>query len=109
MVPELQKGHTYYRCPRPGCPTKTVREEALVAGIEACLLRTELSVPDIAEFERRIEAWIASDEAHEREKLERSLSVACRKRPVNSAQIEKLASGIQRQLETLGESSAVAH
>jgi len=43
-------------------------------------------------------------EPFEREKLERSLSVACRKRPVDNAQIEKLASGIQRQLETLGES-----
>lgn len=43
-------------------------------------------------------------EPFEREKLERSLSVACRKRPVDSTQIEKLASGIQRQLETLGES-----
>ena len=42
-------------------------------------------------------------EPFEREKLERSLSVACRKRPVDAAQIEKLASGIQRQLETLGE------
>ncbi|MBA4307569.1 MAG: transcriptional regulator NrdR [Sphingopyxis sp.] len=43
-------------------------------------------------------------EPFEREKLERSLSVACRKRPVDTVQIEKLASGIQRQLETLGES-----
>jgi transcriptional repressor NrdR len=43
-------------------------------------------------------------EPFEREKLERSLSVACRKRPVDAAQIEKLASGIQRQLETLGDS-----
>ena len=43
-------------------------------------------------------------EAFDREKLERSLSVACRKRPVDNAQIEKLASAIQRQLETLGES-----
>jgi transcriptional repressor NrdR len=43
-------------------------------------------------------------EPFEREKLERSLTVACRKRPVDAAQIEKLASGIQRQLETLGES-----
>lgn len=42
-------------------------------------------------------------EPFEREKLERSLHVACRKRPVDSAQIEKLASAIQRQLETLGE------
>jgi len=43
-------------------------------------------------------------EPFEREKLERSLSVACRKRPVDHAQIEKLASAIKRQLETLGES-----
>ena len=43
-------------------------------------------------------------EPFDREKLERSLSVACRKRPVDNMQIEKLASAIQRQLETLGES-----
>ena len=43
-------------------------------------------------------------EPFEREKLERSLSVACRKRPVDASQIEKLASAIQRQIETLGES-----
>ena len=43
-------------------------------------------------------------EPFEREKLERSLSVACRKRPVDASQIEKLASAIQRQLETLGDS-----
>ena len=47
-------------------------------------------------------------EPFEREKLERSLSVACRKRPVDAAQIEKLASAIQRQLETLGESEIEA-
>ena len=43
-------------------------------------------------------------EPFDREKLERSLSVACRKRPVDNMQIEKLASAIQRQLDTLGES-----
>lgn len=43
-------------------------------------------------------------EPFDREKLERSLTVACRKRPVDAAQVEKLASGIQRQLETLGDS-----
>ena len=47
-------------------------------------------------------------EPFEREKLERSLRVACRKRPVDAAQIEKLASAIQRQLETLGESEIEA-
>jgi transcriptional repressor NrdR len=39
-----------------------------------------------------------------REKLERSVAVACSKRPIDAVQIEKLVSGIQRQLETLGES-----
>jgi transcriptional repressor NrdR len=43
-------------------------------------------------------------EPFDREKLERSLTVACRKRPVDALKIEKLASGIQRQLETLGDS-----
>jgi site-specific DNA recombinase len=29
MSPELQKGHIYYRCHEPSCPTKTIRQEAL--------------------------------------------------------------------------------
>ncbi|PMU89309.1 ATP cone domain-containing protein, partial [Pseudomonas sp. GP01-A4] len=39
----------------------------------------------------------------DREKLLRSVSIAARKRPIEAAQLEKLVSGIQRQLETLGE------
>ncbi len=42
-------------------------------------------------------------EPFERDKLVRSITVAARKRPVSIAQIERLASGIQRQLETQGE------
>ena len=42
-------------------------------------------------------------EAFEREKLERSITIACRKRPVDGTMIERLVTGIQRQLETLGE------
>lgn len=42
-------------------------------------------------------------EPFEREKLERSVAIACRKRPIDQARIERLVSGIQRQLETLGE------
>ncbi len=42
-------------------------------------------------------------EAFEREKLERSIAIACRKRPVDGTKIERLVTGIQRQLETLGE------
>jgi transcriptional repressor NrdR len=43
-------------------------------------------------------------EPFERVKLERSLAIACRKRPIDAARIEKLVTSIQRQLETLGES-----
>ncbi len=39
----------------------------------------------------------------DRDKLERSLNVALRKRPVQSEQIEQLVSRITRQLESLGE------
>jgi transcriptional repressor NrdR len=42
-------------------------------------------------------------EPFEREKLERSVSIACRKRPVDGTQMDRLVTGIQRQLETLGE------
>jgi transcriptional repressor NrdR len=39
----------------------------------------------------------------DREKLMRSISVATRKRPIDPVRIEKLVSGIQRQLETMGD------
>ena len=42
-------------------------------------------------------------EPFERDKLVRSVSIAARTRPVTAVQIEKLVSGIQRQLETMGE------
>jgi transcriptional repressor NrdR len=47
-------------------------------------------------------------EPFERAKLERSILVACRKRPIEPERIERLASGIQRQLETSGESEIAA-
>lgn len=43
-------------------------------------------------------------EMFEREKLERSVIIACRKRPIEPSQIDRIVTGIQRQLETLGES-----
>ncbi len=47
-------------------------------------------------------------QSFEREKLERSVTIACRKRPIDAAKIERLVSGIQRQLETSGESEVSA-
>jgi len=43
-------------------------------------------------------------EPFDRGKLERSIAIACRKRPVPQERIERLASSIQRQLETSGDS-----
>ena len=48
-------------------------------------------------------------EPFERDKLLRSLAIAARKRPVEPARLEKLVSGIQRQLETTGEAEVSAH
>ncbi|MEQ1509981.1 MAG: transcriptional regulator NrdR [Sphingopyxis sp.] len=39
-------------------------------------------------------------EPFDREKLRRSVTIACRKRPLDSAGIDRLVSAIQRQLET---------
>ncbi|QPQ55448.1 transcriptional repressor NrdR [Allosphingosinicella flava] len=43
-------------------------------------------------------------EIFDRTKLERSVAIACRKRPVSQERIDKLVSSIQRQVETNGES-----
>ena len=43
-------------------------------------------------------------EPFDRAKIEQSVSLACRKRNVSEERIDQLVSGIQRQIETLGES-----
>ncbi|MDG2321548.1 MAG: transcriptional regulator NrdR [Rhodospirillaceae bacterium] len=39
----------------------------------------------------------------DRDKLARSLLIACRKRPVDEERIERIVNGIQRRLESMGE------
>jgi transcriptional repressor NrdR len=48
-------------------------------------------------------------EPFDRTKLERSLTLACRKRGVAPERIDQLVSGIQRQVETAGESEVSSH
>ncbi|MXF19152.1 ATP cone domain-containing protein, partial [Escherichia coli] len=43
-------------------------------------------------------------EPFDRSKLERSIQIACRKRPVDPARVERLATAIQRQVEATGDS-----
>ena len=47
-------------------------------------------------------------EPFDRSKLERSVAIATRKRPVDPARIERMLSGIQRQLETSSDGEVVA-
>jgi len=47
-------------------------------------------------------------EPFDRAKLERSIAIACRKRPVDPARIERLATAIQRQIETSGDNEIAA-
>jgi len=42
-------------------------------------------------------------EAFDREKIERSVALACRKRGIAQERLDQLVSGIQRQVETLGD------
>ena len=42
-------------------------------------------------------------EPFDRDKLARSIEIACRKRPVEPERIERLVNGVVRQLESLGE------
>jgi len=45
----------------------------------------------------------------DREKLVRSISIALRKRPVDPDRVERMVSGIVRQLESLGETELASH
>ena len=54
------------------------------------------------------DVWVTKSDGErqpfDRDKLARSVDIACRKRPIEQAKIEKLVSGIQRQIETGGDS-----
>ena len=47
-------------------------------------------------------------ETFDREKIEQSVTLACRKRGVSQERIDQLVSGIQRQIETMGESEVAS-
>lgn len=54
---------------------------------------------------------VKSDEAREafdRAKIEQSVSLACRKRGIAQERLDQLVSGVQRQIETLGETEVAS-
>ena len=68
MVPELQKGHVYYRCKQRQCPTKTLREDKLALAIETRLSELQLSQRHLHAFRRRVRAWQDADDGEEERK-----------------------------------------
>jgi site-specific DNA recombinase len=68
MVPERQKGHVYYRCPKPTCPTKTVREETLIEAVELCLERTQLTDQDMKTAYAAIDTWVTTAQSDDAQK-----------------------------------------
>jgi hypothetical protein len=61
MIPELQKGHVYYRCHTKGCATKTIREERIESAVHAFLCGIALNDEQIGALHDRLRAWIESD------------------------------------------------
>ena len=51
----------------------------------------------------------ARREPFDRVKIEQSVGIACRKRGIAQERLDQLVSGIQRQIETLGESEIASH
>lgn len=47
-------------------------------------------------------------EPFEREKIEQSVALACRKRGISQERLDQLVSGIQRQIETLGDAEVAS-
>lgn len=74
---------------------------------EACAARfttfERIQLRDLIVVKNQADSAELRREPFERDKLVRSVTLAARKRPVTGAQIERLVSGIQRQLETLGD------
>lgn len=99
------------RCPFCGCEETQVKDSRSTE--EGAAIRRRRQCPScgarFTSFERvQLREMIVrkSDgrtEAFDRDKLERSMNVAMRKRPVTEDQIERAVSSIVRQLELLGD------
>lgn len=58
MVPELQKGHVYYRCHTPACPPNTIREEYLEKSILDIFQRCQMTDDAVHQLMANITEWI---------------------------------------------------
>ncbi|MCB9947265.1 MAG: recombinase family protein [Rhodospirillaceae bacterium] len=68
LSPERQKGHVYYRCHTVGCPTKTVREDALSAAITVALANLQFTEEDQRKIDDDYPTWKVHDGYREEKK-----------------------------------------
>jgi len=59
MIAERQKGHIYYRCHTPSCPTKGIREETIEQAALTEFEKTNIRPMHFAELISVMEAWKA--------------------------------------------------
>ncbi len=65
LIPEWQKGHVYYRCQRPDCPTTTIRESVLEEAILQ-LMRAVRITPELANrLRKEAECSMTSEIEHQ--------------------------------------------
>jgi septal ring factor EnvC (AmiA/AmiB activator) len=57
MIAERQKGHVYYRCHTPDCPTKGIREETIEQAALIEFDRSNIRPKPFAELVDVLEAW----------------------------------------------------
>ena len=104
------------RCPFCGHDTSQVKDSRPTddgAAIrrrrqcEACGARfttfERIQLRELVVVKNEGEGRVIRREPFDRDKLLRSIAIATRKRPIDGVTVEKLVSGIQRQLETAGD------
>ncbi|WP_421702336.1 recombinase family protein [Aliiroseovarius sp.] len=72
MSPELQKGRVYYRCQRPDCATKTIREDVLDAFIYRVFSKFQISTEDADKLEKD---WLDTQEQTTRDETRKSIEL----------------------------------
>ena len=62
MIPEIQKGHVYYRCHDKACATKTVREDLIEQEVQTLISHFVLNDKQIEIIYRKFEVWFEQHE-----------------------------------------------
>ncbi|MEM5471917.1 recombinase family protein [Hoeflea sp. AS60] len=58
MIPERQKGHVYYRCQTPACPTKTIRESEIEQQLFSKMTALHFTSEAIEELGKAMRQWV---------------------------------------------------